>query len=207
LIKAFQSKSEKNGRPWVIIVTSDHGEMMGDHGYFRKCEPYEGSANIPFIFCTSPGLGSDPGRVIDQPVGLEDIMPTLLEFAGVTSPARVDGISLLPTLSGKPQKIREWYHFEHATCYSEAQAYHALTDGRFKYIWRPLNGDEQLFDLEADPQEEHDLYAESLWQTTLQEWRERLTQRLANRPEGFVQNGRLIAGQDYPPLNKGFLSP
>jgi len=39
------------------VVTTYHGEMLGDHGYFRKCEPYEGSANIPFIICGSPSLG------------------------------------------------------------------------------------------------------------------------------------------------------
>ena len=44
--------------------------------------------------------------------------------------------------------IREWLHFEHAPCYSKAQAYHALTDGTHKYIWRPADGREQLFDLE-----------------------------------------------------------
>jgi arylsulfatase A-like enzyme len=207
LIKAFKRKSQQHKRPWIIIVTSDHGEMMGDHGYFRKCEPYEGSANIPFIFTASSELAFKTGRKINQPVCLEDIMPTLLEIAGILSPAPVDGISLLSTLRGQNQRIREWLHFEHATCYSKAQAYHALTDGKYKYIWRPLNGEEQLFDLEADPQEEHDLSADSSRQTTLREWRERLTQRLANRPEGFVQKGRLIAGQDYPPLNKGFLSP
>ena len=53
LIADFRARSEKAGRPWVIVLTSDHGEMLGDHGYFRKCEPYEGSANIPLIIAAS----------------------------------------------------------------------------------------------------------------------------------------------------------
>ena len=57
LIHDFKARSEKAGRPWIIVFTSDHGEMLGDHGYFRKCEPYEGSANIPFIISGSPSLG------------------------------------------------------------------------------------------------------------------------------------------------------
>ena len=40
----------------VIVVVADHGEMLGDHGYFRKCEPYEGSANIPLLIAGSTSL-------------------------------------------------------------------------------------------------------------------------------------------------------
>src|SRR5690606_15155188 len=77
LIAEFKARSEKAGRSWVILLTSDHGEMLGDHGYFRKCEPYEGSANIPMIIAASPQLALARGAVSHEPVGLEDIMPTL----------------------------------------------------------------------------------------------------------------------------------
>ncbi len=99
--------------------------------------------------------------------------------------------------------IREWLHFEHAPCYSQAQAYHALTDGRFKYIWRPADGREHLFDLDADAKEEHDLAGDPASLATLQAWRSRLVERLASRPEGFSQNGALVPGRPYRPLNKG----
>ncbi|MHC4742949.1 MAG: sulfatase-like hydrolase/transferase [Planctomycetota bacterium] len=203
LIRDFKARSEKAGRPWAIVVTTDHGEMLGDHGYFRKCEPYEGSANIPFIICGSPSLGFASGQRIERPVCLEDIMPTLLALAGTESPARVDGINLAPVLRGKKTLIREWLHFEHAPCYSKEQAYHALTDGRFKYVWRPTSGKEHLFDLKNDPKEEHDLSKEASHSTALEKWRKRLIRRLANRPEGFSQNGRLIPGRPYKPLNEG----
>lgn len=203
LISDFKARSEESGRTWVIVVTSDHGEMLGDHGYFRKCEPYEGSANIPFIISGSPALGFKPGLQIKQPVCLEDIMPTLLAIAGTRSPAPIDGANLVPALCGEKQVIREWLHFEHAPCYSQAQAYHALTDGHFKYIWRPANGEEQMFDLDEDLSEENDLSEAEMRQPTLQAWRKRLVQRLANRPEGFSKNGRLVAGRPYRALNMG----
>ncbi len=157
LINDFKKRSEKAGRDWIIVVTSDHGEMLGDHGFFRKCEPYEGSANIPFIICASPGLGFKSSQRIEQPVCLEDIMPTLLGQAGAEIPANVDGVDLTPILKGEGQVIRDWLHFEHATCYSEEQAFHALTDGHYKYIWRPLDGGERQFNLDKDGQEENDL--------------------------------------------------
>jgi len=205
LMRDFKARSEKAGRPWVIVVTSDHGEMLGDHGYFRKCEPFEGSANIPFIISGAPALGFQPARRINQPVCLEDIMPTLLSLAGAKSPARVDGADLTPTLRGAEQTIRRWLHFEHAPCYSQAQAYHALTDGRFKYIWRTGDGREHLFDLDKDPAEIRDLSDDATHSDLLAKWRAVMVKRLANRPEGFVREGKLIAGRPYRALNAGEL--
>ena len=205
LVRDFKARSEKAGRPWVIVVTSDHGEMLGDHGYFRKCEPFEGSANIPFIIAGSNSLGFKHGQRLSQPVCLEDIMPTLLALAGKEIPVYVDGINLLGALTGQKQEIRQWLHFEHAPCYSKAQAYHALTDGHFKYIWRPTDGREHLFDLRKDPSEERDLTKDNFHSAALKTWRKRLVKRLANRPEGFSKNGKLIPGRPYRPLNKGTL--
>ncbi len=205
LIEDFKARSERANRPWVIVFTTDHGEMMGDHGYFRKCEPFEGSANIPFIIAGSRELGFRRGLKIRQPVCLADIMPTLLGLGGADTPEYVDGVDLTLTLRGREERIREWLHFEHAPCYSEAQAYHALTDGRHKYIWRPADGREHLFDLEKDPREERDLATVSSQRATLDAWRARLVKRLSDRPEGFVADGGLAPGRPYHPLNEGTL--
>ena len=202
LIADFKSRSEKAGRPWVILVTSDHGEMLGDHGYFRKCEPFEGSANIPFIIAASPELKFKPGLRNFQPVCLEDFMPTVLEIAGAKLLERMDGVSLVPILRGENRVIRNWLHFEHAPCYSKEQAFHALTDGHFKYIWRPHDGSEYLFDLDTDPQEERNLAKLATSLETLKLWQTRLVRRLANRPEGFTDGEKLIAGRPYPALQK-----
>ncbi len=202
LIADFKARSEKVGRAWVIAIISDHGEMLGDHGYFRKCQPYEGSANIPFIICASPALGWKAGARCHQPVCLEDIMPTLLQAAGVPCPASIDGISLVPVLGGEKSIVREWLHFEHATCYSREQAFHALTDGCFKYIWRPADGTEQLFDLRNDPGEVHNLADDAAARATLEKWHSILVQRLKNRPEDFSDGSKLIAGRQYKALNR-----
>ncbi len=200
IVEAFRARSEAAGRPWVVVVTSDHGEMLGDHGYFRKCQPYEGSANIPLIVTGSAALGFEAGNVCKRPTCLEDVMPTLLDLAGVEPLAPVDGVSLAPVLRGDVADLRPWLHLEHATCYSREQAFHALTDGRYKYVWRPLTGKEQLFDLEGDPGERRDLAADATHADTLEEWRRRLVARLAPRPEGFSDGSSLIAGRPYRPL-------
>jgi len=198
LIAEFKARSEKAGRAWIIAFSADHGEMLGDHGYFRKCEPYEGAANIPFIIAGSASLGFKRGARCNQPVCLEDIMPTLLAAAGVKIPGNVDGRNLVPVLRGEGRVEREWLHYEHAPCYGKEQAFHALTDGHFKYIWRPDDGTEQLFDLDKDLREEHDLSKAP----AVKLWRERLVKRLAGRLEGFSDGQRLIAGRPYPALQK-----
>ena len=201
LIADFKARSEKAGRAWVIVVTSDHGEMLGDHGFFRKCEPFEGAANIPLIVVAAPGIGFKAGLRSMQPVCLEDVMPTLLELAGARRPGRLDGRSLVPVLRGGDGPLREWLHSEHAPCYSKEQAFHALTDGHQKYIWRPSDGTEYLFDLDHDPREEHDLAKVAARRESLERWRARLVQRLATRPEGFSDGFKLISGRPYPALH------
>jgi len=202
LVEAFISRSQEAGHAWVIVVTSDHGEMLGDHGYFRKCEPFEGSANIPLIVCGSADLRFRRGQRCFQPVCLEDILPTLLDLAGAECPA-VDGVSLLPVLRGEKPRLREWLHFEHAPCYSQQQAFHALTDGRIKYIWRPTEGRELLFDLMNDPREEHNLATDPACAELLARWRRRLIDRLAPRAEGFSDGQQLIPGRPYHALTQG----
>lgn len=201
LIAAFKARSERAGRPWLIIVTTDHGEMLGDHGYFRKCEPYEGSANIPLLVAGAPALGFAQGVRSFSPAALEDVMPTVLALAGVPRPEKTDGRDLAPVLrKEKGAQVREWLHFEHAPIYNPDVGFQALTDGRWKYIWRTQSGREQLFDLETDPQELRDLAVKPEHRATLEKWRATMVERLRARPEGFVKDGKLVAGQRYVPL-------
>ena len=165
---------------------------------FRKCEPYEGSARIPFIISGGDSLGLQSGQLFDGPVCLEDLMPTLLDLAGVGVPNGLDGHSLVSILRGEQTYWRPFLHGEHAPCYSQEQANHYLVDQTTKYIWRPLSGDEQLFDLAKDPNECNNLALRPDHLNRLCLWRGTLIERLADRPEGFTDGERLIVGRDYP---------
>ena len=181
-----------------VILTADHGEMLGDHYLFRKCYPYDGSARIPFLI---RGPGVVPGGTCDHVVCLEDLMPTVLELADCDIPGTVDGSSLVPILRGETQELdREFLHGEHATCYSYEQANHFLTDGKMKYIWYPCDGTEQLFDLVGDPYEARNLAAVPEYGKDVARWREQLIACLRGRPEGFTDGERLISGRPYGPL-------
>lgn len=202
LVAAFVARSERTGREWIIVWTTDHGELLGDHGFYRKCEPLEGSSNIPFVVAASPGLGFARGQLNHRPVCLEDLLPTFCALAGVAAPESIDGVDLGPALRGDAHEVRPILHFEHARCYSAAQAFHALTDGHHKYYWRPESGVERLFDLRADPREERDLSGSTAHADLLTAWRDRLIARLEDRPEGFSDGTALIPGRAYPPLIK-----
>ena len=198
LLGAHTGMDLQTRRNTIVIFTTDHGEMLGDHYLFRKCYPYEGSAHIPLLI---RGPGIKPGVVCDQAVCLEDIMPTVLDLTGCEIPDTVDGRSLGPILRGETNTLpRDFLHGEHATCYSYGQANHYLTDGREKYIWYPSNGVEQLFDLRDDPRELRDLAPETEQAERLVHWRRRLIDRLADRPEGFTDGHRLISGRPHNAL-------
>jgi arylsulfatase A-like enzyme len=175
--------------------------MLGDHYYFRKCEPYEGSARVPLLVRGSAGLNLPAGVVSDTPACLEDVMPTFLDAAGAPLPDGLDGHSLLPLIRGACDRVREVLHSEHSPCYSTEQAFHALTDGRWKYIWRPFTGAEQLFDLTEDPGECRDLAPGD--PDAVADWRRQLIDRLKNRPEGFTDGQRLVRPATYPGVIPG----
>lgn len=196
-LREFRDKSSRGRRPWLILFTTDHGEMLGDHYFFRKCEPYEGASRIPFLIRGAPQLGLRSGLTCPKPVCLEDVMPTVLDAAGVELPDSVEGQSLMPTLRGESEGTREWLHGEHAPCYSQEQGYHFLTDGKAKYVWRPHDGSEQLFNLEADPQELKNLADVETCQSEVVRWRNRLVAKLTSRPEGFADGTKLIPGRPY----------
>ncbi|NWQ39623.1 arylsulfatase [Bacillus sp. EB106-08-02-XG196] len=176
----------------VILFVSDHGELLGDHHLFRKALAYEGSAKVPFIL-SDPGnvLGLKKNQVAKEVVELRDIMPTLLDAAGVEIPNSVDGKSVLPLLNEKPGEWREYIHGEHA--YGQL-SHHYVTDGNEKYIWYSQTGEEQLFNLVQDPQELNNLAKNEEFQDRLEYWRQKLVKELRGREEGFADGNRLFAG-------------
>jgi len=187
------------GRNTVVLFTSDHGEMLGDHYLFRKGQPYEGSARVPLLVRGPAELGFGRGQVIDQPVCLEDIMPTCLDIAGAATPGSVEGRSLLPLLRGEQPLWRDYLHGEHSHGRS-THSNHFLTDGRMKYVWLCHSGREQLFDLQADPGECHNLAALPERAEALTLWRSRLIEHLKDRPEGFSDGKQLVPGRPYEVL-------
>ena len=182
----------------LFIFTADHGDMMGDHNLLRKSYAYEGSARIPFAVKYPKGFDAPTG-VFEQVVGLQDVLPTILEVVGVEVPDAVTGQSVLKAARGEPW--REFFHGEHSPCYHPDNAMQYLTDGEEKYIWFPRTGQEQLFDLRESRDELHDLAKDPSQSERVAMWRQRLIKLLGERGDGFSDGEELLIREDsYGPL-------
>ena len=147
----------------VVLFTSDHGEMLGDHGLVLKgCRFYEGGVHVPLIWSWPEHFRC--GMRSSALVELIDIAPTLLDLAGLPIPERTQGKSLLPILTGRaePDKHREFVRSEYFD-HRPSSPVHATMyrDDRWKIVaYHSADHDDlgELYDLENDPWEFIDLW-------------------------------------------------
>ena len=191
----------------LILFTSDHGDMLGDHYHWRKTYAYQGSAHIPFLvrWPEDMSAGIERGTELIQPVELRDVLPTFMDAAGDTVPENMDGASLLSLIRDASAPWRPYIDLEHSNTYRDQTYWCAMTDGHWKYIWFFPTGTEQLFDLSRDPGELIDLAGDPAVEEDLVTWRLRMGQHLAERGEDFVKDGvpakrteRLLYSPHYP---------
>ncbi|MCK4958502.1 MAG: sulfatase-like hydrolase/transferase, partial [Planctomycetes bacterium] len=144
----------------VVIFTSDHGEMAGDHGLNKKgCRFYEGLVRVPLIL-SWPGRFK-AGLQSEALVELTDIVPTLLEINGLDIPETVQGRSLLAILEGraKPGKHRDFVRSVFYKVLEGIESYATmLRTRRYKIVNYHGHDLGELFDLEKDPAEFNNLW-------------------------------------------------
>ena len=179
-----------------ILFTSDHGDMMGDHFHWRKTYAYEGSARVPFLVQYPEHWNLPRGRVLEQVVEMQDIMPTFLDAAGADIPDSVDGDSVLKLCRGDQGGWREYVQGEHTSCYGREHGMQYLTDGREKYIWFHHTGEQQFFNLEQDPCECRDLADDPAAQDRIRLWRSRLAEINQARGDPRGKHGALVPQPD-----------
>ena len=183
----------------VIVITSDHGEHLGDHGLFAKSTFLESSARVPIILrlprehgiatplespprfprLTGGGIPEDNRRV-ETPALTADIAPTLLELAGLQPNQEMDGVSLLQLP-------------EDRTIYGETQQSVFATDGVFKFIHYFAHGAEQLFDLNRDADDRDNLAGQETYADAQAALKTALINYLrANRRPAVVEDALLV---------------
>ena len=155
LVGVVMSALRKSGldRNTIVIYTSDHGDMAGENGMWWKNSFYEGSVTVPLIV-SCPGVFPSGVRVREI-TSLIDVCPTLLDLAGARPLPGATGASLAPLLRG--ERVA-WANeaFSEFPPVMGVPAMRMIRSGRWKLThyetYRP-----QLFDLETDPHEFHDL--------------------------------------------------
>lgn len=141
----------------LVIYTSDHGEQLGRHGLWWKCCMYEESARVPLIV---RGPGVPQGGLVETPVSLLDLFPTVCEARGIPVPDGLPGRSLLPLARGEGDPRRADFAFSEYHAHGVPSGMYMIRWGKWKYV-HYVGYEPQLFDLEADPQEMRDLYSAS----------------------------------------------
>lgn len=134
----------------IVIFSADQGISIGSHGLLGKQNLYDAGMKSPLILA---GPGVSKGQT-DALVYLLDLYPTICDLAGVPIPAGLDGQSFKPVLQGQATTARR----ELFLSYRSVQR--AVRDERWKLIRYPEINRSQLFDLQNDPDEIHDLAAE-----------------------------------------------
>lgn len=178
----------------LVVYTSDQGFYMGEHGWFDKRFMYEESLNTPLVMSLPKGLQARGD--IKEMVQNIDYAPTFLEIAGAPVPSNIQGVSLLPLLQGKhPKSWRKsvYYHYyEYPAEHSVKRHYGVRSSDGYKLIhfYNDINHWE-LFNLNADPSELHNIYG--------QPGTEKVTKRLMNE---LIRLQKQYDDQDALKFNK-----
>lgn len=183
----------------IICFTSDHGDMLGNHRLWAKHVMYEDSACVPMIL-----VGTDEQkrngrvghhRVDTRLVGLADVMPTLLDLAGVEIPTHCQGLSMV----GAQQRPYVFGVHGAVGTAKSGNPTRMIRDARYKLIYYPAGNTLQLFDMETDRQELHDLARDPAHAETVARLSRVLVETLPeDERAAWVTNGKLTGWSDAP---------
>ena len=144
----------------LVVYTSDQGFYMGEHGWFDKRFMYEESFRTPLLVRLPGGKKGD----VDEMVQNIDYGPTILDLAGVEVPADMHGVSFLPLLKG--EKVPDWrkslyYHFYEYPAEHAVRRHYGVRTERYKlmHFYNDIDCWE-LYDLQEDPMEMHNIYGQ-----------------------------------------------
>jgi arylsulfatase A-like enzyme len=173
----------------IFVFTSDHGDMLGNHNMWAKRLFYESSANVPLIV-SGPGVTLPAGSVDSRIVGWQDIMPTVLAAAGLDVPDSCDGQAIFDS-APRPYLFGE--------CSEGLAATRMIRKNAYKLIYYPCGNVAQLFNVDDDPRELHDLAGDPARADVVAELSALLMAELNNGDEAWAAGGALVGLPEPPP--------
>ena len=210
LVALRQAGLEENT---IIVFTADHGECAGAHGFNQKTVLYEESARVPLIIA---GKGRTAAGISDKLVNTGvDLLPTMLDFAGVEIPKKLPGRSLVPLALGKP--VAGWRDFvvveDDMSQAGELNGFTPQMEGRmvrserYKYcLYGRGVRRESLVDLQADPGEMNDLATDPKYREVLLQHRQMLAEFAAEQKDSVA--AEMLADNVKPrPFEPGSPAP
>ncbi|MBR5742017.1 MAG: sulfatase-like hydrolase/transferase [Firmicutes bacterium] len=176
----------------IVLFTSDHGELNGDHGMVRKRNYYRGALNVPLIVRT-PETARAENRTCDAPVNLIDVGPTLASFAGAELDYHQFGLSLRPQIEGSAERPREYI-------LAELSGERMYRDDEWKIVLNANGEVYQLFHRTEDPEDRINLAGDPAYAETERE----LTLKLFRAVCGNTSPKAALMQMKEPPLSDAF---
>ncbi|MDB4292582.1 sulfatase [Maribacter sp.] len=179
----------------IILFTSDHGDLLGSHGAYKKQQPYEESARVPMLYYIPERLKIAIGEK-EALMNSEDILPTLLGLCDIAIPNTVEGLNYRPYLEGKEQigdetlltcvqPFGQWNRVQH-----NGREYRAIKTKQYTYA-RDLNGPWLLFDNRNDPYQMSNLIGTDEFISLQDDLEKQLASRLKATGDEF------LSGMEY----------
>jgi arylsulfatase A-like enzyme len=167
----------------IVLMTSDHGYHMGEHGHFQKMTLFENAAHVPLIVSV-PGMKNAGGRSRSL-VEMVDYYPTLAELCGLPLPKHLAGVSQARVLDDPAAQPR-------IAALTKLPAGYTLRTDRYRYTEWGMDGVDgaELYDHQSDPQELMNLATDASHSTTVADLSKQLRERIAQAkkvPEGLTQ--------------------
>ena len=160
----------------IIVVTSDQGFYLGDHGFFDKRFIYEESLRMPFMVRYPERIKA--GSVNEDIITNIDFAPTLLELAGITTTQKMQGISFVPVLEGNtPNDWQDamYYHYYEFPFWHHVQPHYGIRTQKYTLAHFYYNIDVwELYDLEKDPSQMNNIYEDPNYNTVVTELKVKL---------------------------------
>jgi arylsulfatase A-like enzyme len=159
----------------IVVYTSDQGFYLGEHGWFDKRFMYEESFRTPILMKYPKEI--KPGTVIDELVQNIDFAPTFLDYAGVEIDESIQGESLRKLVSGEASEWRDaiYYTFYEYPAEHKVKRHYGVRTDKFKLIHFYYDIDKwELYDLEKDPTEMHNVYEDAEYASVKKDMHEQL---------------------------------
>jgi arylsulfatase A-like enzyme len=185
----------------IVVLTSDHGDMLWSQNQERKQRPWEESTRVPMLFRLPASLGIKPQRN-PATINTEDVMPTLLSLCGQGIPKSVEGFDFMGAMrggadpSGGATIVRCISPFGEFLRARGGREYRALRSARHTYV-RDLNGPWLLYDNEADPYQLKNLAGLPEHAKLQSELEARLRKKLAEQRDEFRPGREYVAKWRY----------
>ncbi len=185
----------------VFVFTSDHGDMLGCQGHWKKQWPFEESIRVPFLLRYPAAFGR-LGRQLDAPIDAPDIMPTLLGLCGIPVPESVEGLDFSGYIGGGPNPgdgtaiIMCPQPFGQVSRKHGGREYRGIVDGQYSYV-RDLNGPWLLYDNASDPYQLQNRCNDSEMAEIQAKLDAQLSARLAQRNDEFLPGRAYIERFGY----------